>query len=185
MNTVETSLGRQAMTVSQQLNHAVKGGRRASITLKRASDAPADELTLLIDGVMQSSRDLAAAVEGARAESFPLDASVKEAVVDMLKAAVRAAEIASVHTSAVNPGSALEASIAVARKVGVDASLAIDALAQAFFRRLTPSYTHRGGAKTALTQSNDVLDLPELTQDTLLRTLRLRFEREVVYTRIG
>ena len=143
------------------------------------------ELALSIDGLVQSSRALGAAVEGARAEGIILDAPVVEAASALLSAAVKAADVSALHTSAVNPGAALEAAITVASGLGVDVSGADTTLSHCFFRRLSPSYTQTGGARNALTRSNDVLDLPELTPPTLLASLRLRFEREVVYTHVG
>ena len=175
-----------AMLFSQQLKDAVKVAKVARAGIDRAEGVSPSALSEMIDVLMQSCHSLEAVVEAARAEGVAIGESVQEAASTQLEAAAKAADIASSeHSSAVNPGSALEAAIVLARKVGVDTASAELKLADSFFHRLAPSYTELGKAKNVLTLDNDVLDLPELTQESLLNSLKLRFQREVIYTHVG
>ncbi|KAL1515605.1 hypothetical protein AB1Y20_002224 [Prymnesium parvum] len=61
-----------------------------------------------------------------------------------------------------------------------------DAAAEAFFQKLSPTFTQSGKPRNAvITLGHDILDLPQITAETLHEMLRRRFEREVVYTNIG
>ena len=138
-----------------------------------------------IEGLVRSSHELDAAVDARRAEGEPFDEALLEAARRQLYVAMHAAEMSAAHASTVNAGAALEAAIGVARRVGIDVGEAEQALADCFFLRLSPSYTDGGRAKNVLTLDNNVLDLPELTQATLLQSLNARFMRGVIYTNVG
>ncbi|KAL1525944.1 hypothetical protein AB1Y20_020770 [Prymnesium parvum] len=174
------------MLISQQLKDAIKVAKAARASVERAEGMSPSELSMTIDALAQSSISLESVVEAAYCEGVFIDESVRDVVGAQLEAACKMADVVKQSNSrAINPGSALEAAVVLARKLEIDTVEAERKLADSFFHRLTPSYTESGNAKNVLTLDNDVLDLPELTQTTLLDSLNLRFQREVIYTHVG
>ena len=163
-----------AATVAAEAEAAAQAATEAEATAKAALDA---ETLAAVEAEAAAAAVEAEAVAAAEAKAKAMAKATADSTQTAAIAQAEDKALADSDARANAAGRAAEPSQAM--------PMGDDAVAASFFAKLAPALTGDGLARSMLTATHDLLDLPELTVPTLRSALEHRFLKEVAYSYCG